>query len=143
MTDVFSPDARSRVMSQIRGKDTGPEMIVRRLAHAMGYRYRLHRSDLPGKPDLVFPRYRSVVFVNGCFWHGHTCGRGKRPASNTEFWDGKLEATKKRDARVVQELESRGWRVLTLWQCELGDAADIADRIRSFLETSSSDGSST
>lgn len=131
--DVFTPEERSRIMGRIRAKDTAPEMVVRRIAHALGYRYRLHRSDLPGKPDLVFPMYRSVIFVNGCFWHGHSCRRGALPASNAEFWSKKIGATQARDERSRAELEREGWRVMTLWQCELHERAEVAARIDAFL----------
>ena len=106
-------------MAAIRSKDTKPEMHVRRRVHAAGFRFRLHRRDLPGRPDLVFPRYRLAVFVHGCFWHGHDCKRGKRPATNTEFWEPKLEGNMLRDQRNVYSLEEAEWDVFTIWQCAL------------------------
>lgn len=106
-------------MAAIRSKDTKPEMHVRRRVHAAGFRFRLHRRDLPGRPDLVFPRYRLAVFVHGCFWHGHDCKRGKRPATNKEFWEPKLEGNMLRDQRNVYSLEEAEWDVFTIWQCTL------------------------
>lgn len=117
MTDVVSKQTRSRMMSGIRGKDTKPEMKVRRLLHAKGFRYRLHRKDLPGKPDIVLPKYKAAIFVNGCFWHGHGCSLFKWPASNAEFWKQKIEANKSRDTLAIAALEKSGWRCLTVWEC--------------------------
>ncbi|MDH3999106.1 MAG: very short patch repair endonuclease [Desulfuromonadales bacterium] len=121
-------------MRQVKSKDTKPEMIVRKLAHSMGYRYRLHRKDLPGKPDLTFPSRKKIIFVHGCFWHGHTCKRGARmPATNVEYWTQKIARNKERDAKHLQELADLGWRVLTLWECELKDIAALERRLRGFL----------
>lgn len=106
-------------MAGIRGKDTRPEMILRRGLHARGLRYRLHETRLPGSPDLVFPRRRAVVFVHGCFWHRHNCGLFRLPATRTEFWRAKIEANASRDARAEQALLADGWRVLTIWECAL------------------------
>lgn len=106
-------------MSQVRSRDTTPELRVRKVAHAMGLRYRLNRKDLPGKPDLVFPRYRVVIFVHGCFWHRHTdCRKATVPKTRTTFWNDKFEANVQRDARVTAQLESLGWTVHTIWECE-------------------------
>jgi len=122
MADIMSGSARSRLMSRIRGKDTMPELRVRRYLHLRGLRFRLHVKDLPGKPDMVFPRYRTVVFVHGCFWHQHPgCAYAAMPASNTEFWRSKLEGNVLRDHRHASALESLGWRVLTVWECEVRD----------------------
>ncbi len=110
------------MMSGIRGKDTKPELLVRKALHALGFRYRLHVKDLPGKPDLVFPKLRAVVFVNGCFWHRHLeCKFAAVPKSNSEFWEQKLEANRKRDLLHGQQLRTLGWRVLTIWECELDE----------------------
>ena len=107
-------------MSRIRSKDTKPEMLLRTALHALGFRYRLHLGDLPGRPDLVFPGRKKVVFVNGCFWHVHACKYGRvSPATNAEFWETKRAATVARDARNVAELEALGWQVFTAWECEL------------------------
>lgn len=120
MTDIVSPAKRSQMMSGIRGRDTGPEMRVRRLLHRMGYRYRLQRRDLPGSPDLVLPRHRTVVFVHGCFWHFHAgCRLAKLPGTREEFWRNKLLGNRKRDAAAVDALQADGWRVLVVWECWL------------------------
>lgn len=119
-------------MASVRGKDTGPELLVRRLAHAMGLRFRLHRSDLPGKPDLVLPKYQLVVFVHGCFWHRHEgCSRSTLPVARREFWTRKFESTVARDARQISLLESLGWTVLVIWECELKDIGSVQQRIAS------------
>lgn len=136
--DTLTPDQRSERMSRIKGKNSKPEMVVRRLVHGMGYRYRLHRKDLPGKPDLVLPRHRTVIFVHGCFWHRHhddACTLARMPKSRLEFWEPKLEANRLRDIRNKDALEALGWRVLTVWECEVKEPSGIADRIRSILET--------
>ncbi|MBI1406028.1 MAG: DNA mismatch endonuclease Vsr [Caulobacter sp.] len=128
--DKIDPARRSANMAKVRGKNTGPELKVRRVAHGMGLRFRLHRKDLPGRPDLVFPRHRLVVFVHGCFWHRHEgCRRATMPATRTDFWQAKFDATVSRDARQIAALEASGWRVLTLWECDLKDD-EIAARLR-------------
>ena len=137
MPDTVSPARRSEIMSNIRAKGTKPEMAVRRITHAMGYRYRLHRRDLPGKPDLVFPSRRKVIFVHGCFWHQHpdpTCKFARRPRSNQDYWIPKLERNVARDAEHRAQLSVSGWDVLVLWECEVAVGDSIAERIREFLE---------
>ena len=120
MADVHSPATRSYNMSRIRGKDTKPELLVRQYLHANGLRYRLHGKDLPGRPDLVLPRYRTVVFVHGCFWHGHEgCRYFVIPKTRTEVWQQKIGRNVANDFRQHGELASLGWRVLTVWECEL------------------------
>jgi DNA mismatch endonuclease (patch repair protein) len=119
MTDVFSKEKRGRIMSRIKGKDTRPEMLVRKRLWAEGFRYRLHRRGLPGKPDLVFPKYRAVIFVHGCFWHAHGCKRSAPPSTRKAFWNAKLQGNRERDARNIAALEEQGWRVLVIWECEL------------------------
>lgn len=119
MTDVVTSDVRSRMMSGIRSKDTKPELAVRKGIFALGFRYRLHGNALPGKPDLVLPKYGAVIFVNGCFWHGHGCPLFKWPSSRPEFWREKIRRNRKVDAAARQELRKRGWRVLTVWECSL------------------------
>ena len=119
MVDTLTPVQRSERMSRIRGRDTNPELVVRQFLHSEGFRYRLHRKDLPGKPDLVLPKYGAVIFVQGCFWHAHSCQKGRIPGSRSDFWQAKFEANKKRDARNVRRLRSAGWRVLHVWECEL------------------------
>ena len=125
---------RSRTMRAVKSRDTGPELYVRRLLHSMGYRYRLHRVDLPGKPDLTFGPRRKVIFVHGCFWHGHGCRRGARvPATNKSYWTNKIARNVSRDERQVMELSERGWTVLTVWECELGNEEQLVRRLCGFL----------
>ncbi|WP_017903184.1 very short patch repair endonuclease [Pseudomonas asplenii] len=120
MTDILSPAERSKRMSRIRSKDTRPELILRKILHGLGLRYRLHSASLPGKPDLIFPRYNVVVFVHGCFWHRHAgCKIATTPKSNTPFWLEKFEKNVERDIRVRSQLENLGWRVFVVWECEL------------------------
>ena len=126
---------RSKVMRAVKGRDTEPEMTVRRLAHGMGYRYRLHRKDLPGKPDLAFPTRRKVIFVHGCFWHQHYCSRGARtPKSRPDYWIPKLRRNKQRDAEHQIRLRELGWDVLVIWECEIRELGAVRARIRVFLE---------
>jgi DNA mismatch endonuclease, patch repair protein len=120
-------------MSRIRGKDTAPELVVRRLLHRLGYRFRLHRADLPGKPDIVLPGRRTAVFVHGCFWHAHGCKIGRPPKSRPEFWLPKLKRNRERDAGNEAALVAKGWKVLTLWQCEIRDAETLETRLREAL----------
>ena len=119
MADLVSPAFRSRMMAGIRGKNTKPEMAIRRGLHNMGFRFRLHRKGLPGKPDLVFPRHQAVVFVHGCFWHGHGCSIFKWPASRREFWREKITANQMRDQNSSAHLVALGWRVCVVWECAL------------------------
>jgi len=129
--------ARSANMAAIRSKDTQPEMLVRSLVHRMGYRYRLHAKDLPGKPDLVFRPYRKVIFVHGCFWHQHaklSCTDSHRPKSNSAYWDEKLSRHVERDKRHRKALCDLGWRVLVVWECESRDHEKMAAKLASFLE---------
>lgn len=126
--------SRSEVMARVRSVDTGPEMIVRKLLHGQGYRYKLAPRDLPGRPDLAFTRRRYAIFVHGCFWHGHDCKRGSRvPKENADYWSSKIAGNRTRDSRVEAELAAGGWRVLTLWECELRDRAALRKRVRKFL----------
>lgn len=140
--DNLTPDQRSAQMSKVRSKDTKPEMFVRRLVHGMGYRYRLHVGTLPGKPDLVFPSRRKIIFVHGCFWHGHDCPLGRIPKSRVEFWVGKIEANRSRDAVNIGKLERLGWTSLAVWECQLRGAGRLAGKIRRFLGVTSGNGSS-
>jgi DNA mismatch endonuclease (patch repair protein) len=120
MADTLSPQQRSERMARIRGRDTAPELVLRRALHRQGFRYRLYGAQLPGKPDIVLPRHRSVVFVNGCFWHRHEgCRVATTPKSNTEFWRAKFDRNVDRDARVAAANASLGWRVFVVWECEL------------------------
>ncbi len=135
MVDTVSPEVRSRIMAQVKSKGMKPEMKVRRLLHGLGYRYRLHRSDLPGRPDLVFPSRQKVIFVNGCFWHYHRgCGRVRIPATNRDYWVGKLERNRDRDERNLSLLEEMGWSAMTTWECELRDMETETARLVGFLE---------
>lgn len=136
MADTVTPERRSEIMSNIRAKGMKPEMAVRRITHAMGYRYRLHRKDLPGKPDLVFPSRRKVIFVHGCFWHQHgdaDCKIARRPKSNQDYWFPKLARNVARDAEHRARLTELGWGVLVIWECEVGSARGIEERIREYL----------
>lgn len=137
MVDTLSPDERSLRMSLIRGKNSTAELTVRRLIHGMGFRYRLHRRDLPGVPDLVFPKLRKVVFVHGCFWHRHPdseCKLARLPKSRREFWEPKLTGNRDRDERNTHRLMEAGWRVIVVWECQLANLEEVKARLRSFLE---------
>jgi DNA mismatch endonuclease, patch repair protein len=134
MTDVYPPDKRSAVMRRVKGKDTSPELAVRKALTALGARYRLHRADLPGKPDIVLPGRRLALFVHGCFWHGHDCPRGARvPKQNRDYWVAKIDRNRARDAKSHEALVALGWRVETIWECELKDAAALEARLASLL----------
>jgi DNA mismatch endonuclease (patch repair protein) len=135
-TDVFTPEKRSAVMSRVKSRDTAPEMTVRRLLRRLGAGYRLHRRDLPGRPDIVLAGRRLAIFVHGCFWHGHDCARGVRtPKANRDYWMAKVARNRARDATTRAALEQLGWRVLTIWECELKDAAGLDLRLRAHLAT--------
>lgn len=121
-------------MRRIRSRDTQPEMRVRRLVHSMGYRYRLHSAHLPGRPDLVFGPRRKVIFVHGCFWHLHHCGRARLPKSRIDFWQAKLEGNRDRDHRVRGCLAAQGWGILTIWECETASLPEVRTRIAAFLD---------
>lgn len=130
MADVVDKATRSRMMAGIRGKNTKPELIVRRGVFSKGFRFRLHVRNLPGHPDLVFPRHKAVIFVNGCFWHGHDCRFFRVPKTNAGFWKAKIRGNRKRDTRHVIKLLSDGWRVMTVWECALrGKKIEFTDRV--------------
>lgn len=132
--DIVSPEKRSRMMAGIRGKNTKPELTVRKLVHGMGFRYRLHRKDLPGSPDLVFPRLKKLIFVHGCFWHQHPgCRFAYTPKSNAHFWLAKLERNAQRDGQTVKALDVLGWQVLIVWECEADDLPALTRKVSSFL----------
>ena len=133
MEDTRTTIQRTKIMRSVGTQNTGPELAVRRILHSMGYRYRLHAKDLPGKPDIVFRSRRKVIFVHGCFWHGHDCAKGRLPKSRSEYWAPKIEANRGRDRRVVEALASMGWRALTIWQCQMRDPAELKPRLRKFL----------
>lgn len=137
MADTLTKAQRSERMSRIRGRDTRPELLVRRLVFSLGYRYRLHGPRLPGKPDLVFPSRRKVIFVHGCFWHRHgnpDCKLVRLPKSRLDFWLPKLEANATRDANVHEQLTADGWEVFVIWECQIKDSF-LSDRIRAFLDS--------
>ena len=123
-------------MQRVKGKNTQPEKIVRSLLHRLGYRFRLHRKDLPGTPDIVFPGRRLALFVHGCYWHGHGCRIGQLPKSRLGYWQSKIEANRARDQRKEAALAKAGWRVVTVWQCELADREALADQLQSLLDES-------
>lgn len=132
--DTLSPAERSIRMSLVRSRDTRPEMIVRRLVHRFGYRYRLHRRDLPGTPDLAFVSLHKAIFVHGCFWHQHQCPAGNRcPKSRVKFWKEKLMGNKARDRRAITKLRRMGWDILVLWECEVTNAKQLEARLKRFL----------
>ena len=131
--DRVSSSSRSKLMSRIKAKNTKPEIIVRKALFSRGYRYRLHGQELPGKPDLVFPGKKKVIFVHGCFWHGHDCKKGKRPKSNTSFWDNKLDRNIDRDASNIKKLLAAGWSAYVVWECQLQNVDDVIDQLVDFL----------
>lgn len=138
MADRVSKQARSENMRRITSSDTRPELVVRRLLHGMGYRYRLHRKDLPGKPDIVLGPRQKAIFVHGCFWHQHAaCRAGRIPGSNSQYWVPKLRRNVERDALTQQALAAGGWEVLVIWECQIKDRAGLADTLRSFIERES------
>jgi DNA mismatch endonuclease (patch repair protein) len=132
MADKLSPEARSANMSRVRNKNTKPELVVRSALHRAGYRFRLHRRDLPGSPDIVLPKWKTAVFVHGCFWHGHEgCRRSKLPATRTDFWQAKVTRNQQRDHAAQEELASLGYQVVTLWECELRSESSILSSVDS------------
>lgn len=134
MADFLSPQQRSALMSSIRGKDTKPEMAVRQMAWRLGYRYRLHRRDLPGTPDMTFPKLRKVIFVHGCFWHRHEgCRYTVTPKTSTAFWEAKFQRNIERDDAAVKALEAEGWCVLVIWECEVAKSHEVEKRLKAFL----------
>ena len=133
--DSVSPGKRSWVMAQVKGRDTKPEKAVRSLLHGMGYRFRIQRKDLPGKPDIVLPKYRTAIFVHGCYWHRHNCPNGQRlPKSRLNFWLPKLEGNRERDIKKQALLRELGWNVLVVWECQLRDISALRETVRVFLE---------
>jgi DNA mismatch endonuclease (patch repair protein) len=135
MADIFTPEKRSEIMRAIRAYNTKPEVLVRRIIHRMGFRFRLHRNDLPGRPDIVLPKHRKIIQVHGCFWHGHrTCKLAHNPKSNQEYWGPKLARTIQRDAKNHRELKRLGWKVLILWECETRVSESLLKSLEKFLE---------
>lgn len=133
--DTIDPKRRSQLMSRIRSKDTKPELAVRQILHRLRYRFRLHRKDLPGRPDIVLPRHRKIILVHGCFWHGHTCRLASKPKSNEGYWTGKIAKNKERDARNLAALEEAGWTVLELWECDVRKLEGLEDRLAAFMDS--------
>ena len=134
MTDVLTPEQRHKCMSNIKSKNTKPELVVRRLIFHMGYRYRLHRKDLPGKPDITFAKMKKVIFIHGCFWHKHDCPKGQsKPKTNSDFWGKKRVTNIERDKKNIQELRSMGWQVLVIWECWISNLENCSELISNFL----------
>ncbi|MDO8322658.1 MAG: DNA mismatch endonuclease Vsr [Phenylobacterium sp.] len=137
MTDVYGPEKRSAVMARVKGKNTSPELKVRKALTRLGARYRLHRKDLPGSPDIVLPGRRLAIFVHGCFWHGHDCARGARvPKANRDYWLAKVDRNRARDVASRATLAALGWRVETIWECDLKDDAALSARLETLLASS-------
>jgi DNA mismatch endonuclease (patch repair protein) len=134
MADTRSPEQRRRIMRAVQSEDTGPEWIVRRFLHSRGYRYTLHEKKLPGRPDIVMRRLKLAIFVHGCFWHGHSCEKGRAPKSRLDYWGPKLEANRVRDAKKSHELEALGWSVTTIWQCETKVESVLAAKLLPIVE---------
>jgi DNA mismatch endonuclease, patch repair protein len=129
------PEERSRIMRAVKGSNTAPELTVRRVAHGMGYRFRLHRRDIPGKPDMVFPARRKIIFVHGCFWHGHDCARGNRiPKLHRDYWVTKITRNRERDQLAIEALAALGWNVAIFWECEIKKKDNVFSHLRRFLE---------
>jgi DNA mismatch endonuclease, patch repair protein len=120
-------------MQSVRSRDTGPERVVRSLLHKLGYRFRLHRKDLPGTPDIVFPGKKKIIFIHGCFWHGHNCNKGRLPKSKIEFWSLKVARNQERDVQILSQLNSLGWKSMVVWQCELRDKDTLTKKLIDFL----------
>ena len=134
--DIFDKDKRSSIMSRVKSKDTKPEILVRSVIHRMGFRFRKNRVDLPGKPDIVLSKARKIIFVNGCFWHGHkNCKRASRPSSNKSIWSTKLDMNIQRDKKNIVLLKKQGWHILIIWQCQIRDEIRLMYRIKRFLTT--------
>jgi DNA mismatch endonuclease (patch repair protein) len=135
--DILTTAQRSERMKRVRQRNTKPEIQLRKLLHAAGYRFRLHRKDLPGTPDIVLPGRRIAIFVHGCFWHGHDCKAGRLPTSNTAFWAAKIDANRTRDAKALEALVHTGWNPMVVWQCELRDVPRMPERLSPFLRVDS------
>src|SRR3990172_6650314 len=134
IVDRFSKQERSRIMARVKGRDTAPERIVRSLVHRLGFRFRLHVQSMHGTPDIVLPRHRKVIFVHGCFWHGHKrCPRSKRPTTRQQFWNSKLDRNIERDERIRKILRRTGWKVLTVWECETRKPEKLKKKLEGFL----------
>ena len=132
--DPLTKEERSERMSRVKNRDTNPEMKVRRIVHGMGYRYRLHAKELPGKPDMAFRPKKKVIFVNGCFWHQHDCGKYRMPKTRMDFWQPKLNRNKERDRMNYEKLQKQGWDYLVIWECQIGNEPTLKTRVKEFLE---------
>jgi len=140
MIDRVSPHQRSQMMASVKGKNTRPEMLIRRMLHKEGFRFRIHRKDLPGNPNIVLPKHNALILVNGCFWHGHTCNRSTLPKTNTSFWEEKIEKNVARDKNNISKLLAEGWRVCVIWECAVKpkkalDANQVSLRISSWIKS--------
>ena len=133
--DTITSAQRSSLMSRIRSKNTKPELKVRSILHGLGYRFRLHRKDLPGRPDIVLPRHKKIVLVQGCFWHGHGCVLASTPKSNQGYWNAKISGNRARDVRNRESLERQGWKILELWECEMRDPVSLEIALKTFMES--------
>lgn len=135
MADIFTKQKRSKIMSNISGKETKPEILVRKILFAKGFRYRKNDKRYPGKPDIVLPKYKTVIFINGCFWHGHkNCEKAKLPETNYNFWKNKIEGNIERDKRNYEQLKNLGWNVIVLWQCQLNNKRNIDKTIKDLIQ---------
>lgn len=133
--DIISKEARSALMARIRSKNTKPERVVRSILHRLGFRFRLHRKDLPGKPDIVLPRHHKIILVHGCFWHGHSCALASKPKSNQDYWREKIKTNRLRDRRVRRDLAKQGWSVLELWECEVRKGTGLTEKLETFMRS--------
>lgn len=138
MSDIYSKHKRSDIMSKISGKETKPEILVRKFLFSRGFRFRKNVKELPGKPDIVLTKYKAVIFVHGCFWHGHSCNRGKLPETNHEFWQNKISKNIERDNLSLFELKRKGWKVIIVWQCEISNKKNRDNRLNDLVEEISS-----
>lgn len=134
MSDIYSKSKRSDIMSKISGKETKPEILVRKFLFSRGYRFRKNVKELPGKPDIVLPKYKTAIFIHGCFWHGHSCQRGSLPESNREFWKEKINKNIERDSQNILQLEEKGWSVIIIWQCEMKNKEDKEIRFNKLID---------
>lgn len=135
MVDTRTAEQRTAIMRSVRTASTGPELAVRSILHRLGFRFRIHSKALPGRPDIVLPRHRKAIFVHGCFWHGHGCAKGALPKSRLEYWEPKIRANKRRDARSLLELRKLDWKTIVVWQCELRDPEKLTRRLHAFMRS--------
>jgi len=132
--DRVSKEKRSEIMGKVNSKNTGPELIVRKILHRLKYRFRLHKKNLPGNPDIVLPKHKKIIFVHGCFWHGHeNCSKGRLPKTNQQYWQDKIISNRKRDLKAIEELNKLGWKVLVVWSCQIKNQEQLENHITQFL----------